>query len=94
MRPLAIFTKDPDAVLDYSMPWTLEEGDSIDTATWAIDDPPDDDLEIDSQAVVGGVPTVWVSGGTAGETYRLRCRVVTDEGRTDDRTFHIRIEER
>lgn len=88
---LAVFQKDPDAVLDYSMTWTLDGGDSISTATWAIDDPPDADLVIDSQSVVSGVPTVWVSGGTEGSSYRLRCRVVTADGRTDDRTFLIRV---
>lgn len=83
-----------DAVLDYAMTWTLDDGDTLDTATWAIDDPPDASLEIDSQAVVAGVPTVWVSGGTEGQSYRLRCRIVTDEGRTDDRTYLIRVESR
>lgn len=93
-RWLATFQKDPDDVLDYSMTWTLPAGDAIDTATWAIDAAPDAAMQIDSQALVGTVPTVWVSGGAAGQSYRLRCRVVTNGGRTFDRTYLINVEER
>jgi len=95
-KPLRELVKDPDAVLDYSIDWTdwIVSGDSIATSTWAIDVAPDADLEIDSSSIVSGVPTVWLSGGTAGETYVVRNRVVTADSRTDDRSIVIHVRSR
>lgn len=89
--PIVIWQKDPDAVLDYALDWTKWlEGDTIDTGTWTIDAGP----TIASQNVSGGIVTMWLSGGTDGVTYVGRCRVVTDAGRTEDRTVHIQVRER
>lgn len=95
-KPLREFVKDPDAVLDYAIDFSawLVAGDSISTATWAIDVAPDADLAIDSSSIVGGVPTVWLSGGTAGETYVVRCRIVTSDSRTDDRSIVVQMRDR
>lgn len=54
----------------------------------------DADLMIDSSSTVGGVPTVWLSGGTAGEAYVVRCRIVTSDGRTDDRSIVVQVRDR
>lgn len=95
-KPLRELTKDPNAVLDYSIRWTswLVSGDSIATSTWTIDVAPDASLAIDSSSVVAGVPTVWLSGGTAGESYVVRNRVVTTDSRTDDRSIVIHVRSR
>lgn len=95
-KPLRELTKDPNAVLDYGIRWTdwLVSGDSISTSTWAIDVAPDASLTIDSSSIVDGVPTVWLSGGTAGETYVVRNRVVTADSRTDDRSIVIHVRAR
>lgn len=95
-KPLREMVKDPNAVLDYSIRWTswLVTGDSISTSTWAIDVAPDASLTIDSSSIVDGVPTVWLSGGTAGETYVVRNRVVTANSRTDDRSIVIHVRSR
>lgn len=38
--------------------------------------------------------TVWLSGGTAGQIYTVTNRITTAAGRTEDRSFAIRVEER
>jgi hypothetical protein len=38
--------------------------------------------------------TVWLSGGTAGKVYQVRCRVTTAGGRVDDRTFELSVTHR
>jgi hypothetical protein len=87
-----VFFKDPDASLDYSMDWAgwLVDGDSISTAVWTV---PDGLTEPSSpgQSVTGSRAVVWLSGGTAGETYLIPCRVVTTQGRMDERTLPLRV---
>lgn len=96
--------KDSNAVLDYSVCWKDWLGtDTIASVTWTVAT----GLTKDSQAVNSGavtidgvshpantVATAWLSGGTAGATYSVACRVVTAGGRTDERTFRVRVVER
>jgi hypothetical protein len=91
-------TKDPNAVLDYSIDWT----------DWLLAAAPDDtiqihqvilqadtDLVVEQSAVVGGTRvTFWLSGGTAGTTERVVCRITTVDGRVDDRSVWLKIKER
>lgn len=82
-----VFAKDPDAVLDYMIDWSdwLGATDTIASATWTVPD----GLTEDSSTETTTTATIWLSGGTAGASYALVCRVVTTEGRTDDRTITI-----
>lgn len=84
------YDKDPDEVLDYSVDWSswLANDDTIVTAEWDVPaglavpkTVPDD----------GKIVTVWLEGGTVGETYPVTSRVVTGVGRTGERTFYIRV---
>ena len=92
----AIFQKDPNAVLDYCFDWTtgtdtedpwLATGETITTHTITVPDA----ITKDSDSESAGIVTVWLSGGTAGETYDILCRIVTSLGRTDDRTITIEV---
>lgn len=89
--PIAVFIKDPDAILDYALNWTKWlEGDTISVGTWTIDAGP----TIASQSVSGGIVTMFLTGGADGVSYSARCRVTTVGGRTDDRTIQIQVRER
>lgn len=82
--------KDPDAVLDYTFdwePWLTPATDTITGVTWV----PDDGLTVDSSQNTTTTATAFISGGTAGETLRLTCRITTAGGRTDDRTITFKI---
>ena len=85
--------KDPQAVLDYIFDWSAWlAGDTISTQTLTSDD----GITIDS-SVVGGENTnvtAWVSGGTAGKSYRVTSRVTTVGGRTDERLIVILVRDR
>jgi len=80
--------KDPDADLDYGIDWSdwLPDGDSVQTSTWIITGP-DSTLVAGVTSVDGNQTTVWLSGGTLGQVYTVTNRVVTTEGRTDDRSI-------
>ena len=89
---LASFVKDPNAVLDYAVDWSgwLASGETISTSDWTVET----GLEEDSSSNTTTVATVWLSGGTAGEIYRVVNRITTNQTRTDDRTLLIKVLER
>lgn len=89
--------KDPAAVLDYVVDWTkwlgvVSGGDTIATFTVTVDD----GLTLNSSALTTdskGV-TMWLEGGTPGQTYRAHCKIVTVGDRTDERDVFFKIKER
>ena len=98
-----VFIKDPDAVLDYKFDWAaltngsgssdwLQAGETI--ASHTIDE--DTGITVDSSAATDANTsvTVWLSGGTAGTEYAVRCEIVTSGSRTDERTMMIAVMER
>lgn len=92
--------KDPNATLPYSVDWVtpdpktgkkwMRDGDTITTSTWTV--PPGITKQSDGHD--DGVATIWLSGGTAGTTYKLTNRITTAQGCTDERTIPITVRER
>ena len=85
------FVKDPDEVLDFVFDWsTWLAGDTIssDTVTAETGITKDSDSN-DTDSV-----TVWLSGGTAGNAYKVTSQIVTAAGRTAERTLIIQVRER
>lgn len=89
------FVKDPDGVLDYAWDWSdwLAQGETITAHTVTIVGL-DSALHIESDTQVGGVITVWLSGGTDYIGYAVTCHVATSAGRQDDRTLYIACRDR
>ncbi len=91
------YPKDPSAILDYPFNWNdpikgpwLESGEIILSHVVTVDA----GITKDSDSESGGVVTVWLSGGTAGEVYDVACLINTSEGRTEERTIRISCTER
>jgi len=90
---LPAITKDPDAVLDYTFDWAAWLTDISDTlASHTVEVPAG--ITLDSSSISGTKVIAWISGGTAGTSYQITCRIVTTGGRTDDRSVFITIAER
>lgn len=90
-RELTHFTKDPNSVLDYVWNWTAWlDGDTIASHTITATG----GLIVDSSTVDGPLVTVWLSGGTLGETSKVTCHIVTDGGRTEEKTSTFQITDR
>lgn len=99
----AKFTKDPDDVLDYAVPWsedpTWVTGDTITDSTFTvIPAPPDTDLtplvvDEGQSTFSNDTAVVWVSGGTAGTIYEVVNHVITSEGRELDKVLFFKISE-
>ncbi len=86
------FTKDPNAVLDYTIDWSawLAPGDTITDATATVSD---NSLVVDTVSFTTDDTTVWLSGGVIGESYDVTIHVTTNGGREDDRTITINMKE-
>ena len=87
---------DPDETLDYACDWAafLAEGspaDSIQSSAWA-SDPAGPTLS--GASVSGAVTRVFVSGAQLGQVYRLTNTVTTTLGRTAERSWTLRCENR
>ncbi len=85
--------KDPNAVLDYPISfadWLVDISDTYASHTVTVTG----GLVLDSSSQAVGVITPILSGGTLGETASFTIRIVTTGGRTDDRTFYLKIVER
>lgn len=89
---MTTYTKDPTAALDYGLDWAAWlDGDTISTSTWT---------QVPAALTFGArthdttSTTVWLSGGTHGQTVKVRNLIVTAAGRTDERTLVIEVRDR
>lgn len=88
----SLFAHDPQAVLDYQYNWGewLPAGDSIIAHTVTAPS----GLTVDSSTATSTAVTAWISGGTIGAYYDVVCHITTAQGREDDRTMQLVVEER
>lgn len=97
------YVKDPDAVLDYKFDWKsssngrgftdwLDSSETISSHTITADT----GITVDSSELADSNTSViaWLSGGVAGTTYEVACKIVTSASRTDERTITISVAER
>lgn len=87
---MSSFSKDPDEKKDYGFDWTAAlNGDTISASVWTIPAP----LVKEStppESFNDTSTTVWISGGLAGENYRIENEVTTAAGRVLEESFTIR----
>jgi hypothetical protein len=90
-------TKDPDSRLDYETSWAtwVQTGETIATSQWLLTTSPSDQtpLVVDSATHDGTTATVWLTGGSLGTTYTVVNRITTDQGRTEDRSKYVTIQQ-
>jgi len=90
--PILAPSKDPSSILDYGFDWTdWLAGDTITTSAWSVSPA---GLTAVTNSKNGGVTTVWLSGGTVGQTYQVVNSVITALGRIDQRTLLVAIQDR
>jgi len=93
---MTIFLKDPHAGIDYALDWGQGylQGQSITGSVWSV--APD---EVDGVRVTGELgnatrTAATLAGGVPGMLYRVANRVTLSDGRTDERSVTLRIEQR
>ena len=85
------FRQDPQANLDYGFDWSgwLRPGDTIVTSTFIVAS----GLTKGTESHTDTTTSVFVSGGTVGVSYDITNHITTAQGRADDRTLTITIEQ-
>ena len=88
---MTTFRKDPQATLDYKLDWTpWLAGDTITAHTVTVDS----GVTKTSDAHTDTSVTFWLSGGTVAATYSVTVHITTAQGRQDERTVRVRVEDR
>lgn len=83
--------KDPEEVLDYSVDWTARlAGDTIASCTATLLSAAGVTIDITSNTTT--TTTVWLSGGTIGQTAVVKFHIITGANREMERTISVRIE--
>lgn len=82
----------PASKLDYGFDWNLwlAVGETIVTSVWLVDA----GLTQSSEDNVSGVTSVFVAGGVAGTSYKLKNTITTSSGRIDSRTIRLSCKNR
>lgn len=99
IEPYFVVWCDPAGTNDGSRSDSGElQGATISTVAWTVPSGITKDSENKAAVTIHGVIygvntvcTIWLSGGTAGEHYRLLCRIVTSDNRTLDKTIVIPV---
>lgn len=86
----ALEPKDPNDVIDYRIDWSKWlDDDVLLLSEWVIPA----GITMDSESSDTNSATVWLSGGTAGQSYALTNRITTAQGRQKDKTITIRVKD-
>jgi hypothetical protein len=82
-------TKDPASRLDYPIDWSdwLEDGDTITVSAWTVPA----GITVATSSNTTTTATVWLTGGTLGQTYELVNHITTAAGREEDQTLLIKM---
>ena len=67
----------------------LPVGDTITASSWIVPA----GITAASTGYTTTTTTVWLTGGKAGQRYVLTNRIVTADGRTEDRSFEVPVTE-
>jgi hypothetical protein len=87
-----MFIKAPTDILDYEWDWSvwLPTGDTISSVVWTAES----GLTIEVSPAPSHASTnatVWIGGGTAGNTYTLECQITTAAGRVAQNTQNVNV---
>lgn len=101
---LPLIVKDPDASLDYKVAWKdWLDGDTLASVAWDVPaglTGSNQSINTGGSVTIDGVlhpastvATIWLSGGTLGDVYTVRCRATSANtpARVDDRSFRVKI---
>lgn len=93
---MTYYLKDPQSRVDYAMDWASDylDGQTIAASLWQVDPDEADGIFVDAASHDLTRSAVTLSGGIPGHVYRITNRVTFSDGRRDDRSILLRVEDR
>lgn len=92
---MSYYLKDPGATIDYALDWSpWLAGGAISASEWTITPVETGGLTRQADSFLPARTVVTVAAGVRGRVYRLMNRVTLADGRRDERTLTVRVEER
>lgn len=93
---MAIFLKDPGAVIDYAVDWSAGylAGQTIIASDWSVAPGSAGGITVAAAVIEAGRTVATLSGGQPGSVYRITNRVTFSDGRSDERLLTLRVEDR
>lgn len=93
---MSLFLKDPDASLDWTVDWAAGylDGQTITNSRWSALPDENGGVVIAATMIQPTRTAATLTGGVPGHVYRVSNRVTLSDGRIDERTLTIRVEER
>ena len=92
MTAITHFSKDPAAILDYTVRWVdwLNSDDQISTSTWAVPS----GIVTTTNSNTNSDAVIWLASGTVGQIYEVTNRIITADGRQTEQTISVLIEDK
>jgi hypothetical protein len=93
---MSFYLKDPDARVDYAIEWQggYLDGQAVAASSWSVTPTEENGLWVTETSFDLTRTGVTVEGGISGHAYRLSNRVTLSDGRVDERSITLRVEER
>ena len=93
---MAIFLKDPTARLDYAIDWQTVylDGQTIVSSQWLVLPDVVGGITVNDAGTANGRTVVTLTGGLRGMRYQIVNRVTFSDGRSDERSLDVRVEDR
>ena len=88
---LGTFIKQPSDTMDYDIDYTdwLTTGDNVSSVVITTET----GITVDSSFINDPRVKIWLSGGTAGTTYKVTCTMTSADGRIRQDEFKVKVRE-
>jgi hypothetical protein len=92
---MSYYLKDPHSRVDYAIDWSVHlGGQAITDSLWSVTPAEAGGIAIEDSHFDGGASTARLSGGLVGHVYSVGNRITLADGRIDERSIILRVEDR
>ena len=92
---MSFYLKDPQSRVDYAIDWSgYLDGQVVAASSWTVRPAEAGGLVVDADSFDLTQTTATLSGGLAGHVYSASNRVTLSDGRIDERSITLRVEDR
>lgn len=93
---MGFYLKDPQSRVDYAIDWSAHyvDGQTIAASSWTVSPAEPGGIAVDGSSFDLLRTAATLTGGVAGHVYSVGNRATLSDGRVDERSLIIRVEER